>query len=146
MTILLIIVIVGTAFLGYRLMDRIDLFIQSGGIAESSPGRTNRGALVFGEPDIAGKIQNAGIKCNILTEPNFPEDGFFCALFALSLNDENNLAICCTAKKRDPEIFIIARCNAPALKDSYKALGADRILSGGESVNTLLSELGGTMI
>lgn len=143
MTILLIITTLGIILLGYAVMYRVDHFLEKGGIADSPQGRANQGLLVYGAPDIALKIQKSGIKCKALADPDFWEDGFYSALFALSEDDQKNLVMCKTAKDFDPGIYIVARCNTPELRGIFKAAGANHLLSAGESMDSLLAELCG---
>lgn len=145
MTVLLVISMLGVAVLGYVVMYRIDRFIQRGGIIDGPQGRVHQGALVYGAPDIAERLQKTGIKCRNLTEPVYPEDGFYSALFALSPDDIENLVICRAAKQADPGIYIIARCNVPRLDGVFKDAGAKRVLRAGEPVDVLLAELGGAV-
>jgi hypothetical protein len=143
MVVLLIITALGTILLGHLVMRRLDLFIDRGGITDSPQGRINRGMLVYGAPDAAEKMQKAGIKCALLTTSDFPEDGFFSALLALSADDLGNLAVCGAAKRADPGIYIIARCNSPELRGVFEAAGAKRLLCAGEPIEGLLAEMRG---
>lgn len=143
MTVLLIITTLGVILLGYLVMCRLDNFLEEGGILDSPQGRANQGVLVYGAPDVTEKINRAGMKCRNLTTPTFPEDGFYSALFALSGDDRGNLAICHAAKHTDPGITIIARCNAPELRDVFETMGANRLLGTGEPIDALLAELWG---
>ena len=83
------------------------------------------------------------MKCKILTEPIFPEDGLYSALFALSQDDSSNLLLSNMARQADPGITIIARCSAQNLQGAFEAIGVSRLLGSEESVDPLLAELGG---
>ncbi|MEA4816432.1 MAG: NAD-binding protein [Lachnospiraceae bacterium] len=143
MAALLIVSMLCVAIFGYAIMCRIDRFVDRGGIIDSLQGRVNQGALVYGAPDVADKLQKFGIKCRALSEPSFPEDGFYSAIFALSANDDKNMVICNAAKRADPGIYIIARCNEPSFYEIFKSVGVKRILSANEPIDSLLAELGG---
>ncbi len=144
LTVLLIITTLGIVLLGFLVMRRLDSFINSGGVLDSSQGRANQGVLVYGAPDVAKKIHNAGLRYKTLSTPIFPEDGFYSALFALSGDDLTNLTICRAAKNSDPGITIIARCSSPELRSVYEAVGCNRLLDTNETVDELLAELRGT--
>ena len=139
----LIIVSAGVVMLGYLVMCRIDHFIERGGILESPQGRANQGVLVYGAPDVAEKINKMGMKCRNITAQSYPEDGCYSILFALSDDDKDNLTICHDAKSTDPGIAIVARCNTPNLRDIFINEGVDRLLSAGEPIDSLLTELWG---
>lgn len=141
MTVLLIFTTLGTFMLGYLIMRRLDLFFERGGFLDGPKARINQGVLVYGAPDVAEKIRKTGMKCQVLTALPFPEDGFYSALFALSGDDSKNLALCHAAKRTDPGIYIIARCNASELRETFKATGVERLLEAGESVDALLTEI-----
>ncbi|WZL79254.1 NAD-binding protein [Eubacteriales bacterium mix99] len=143
MILFLIIVSAGVVMLGYLVMCRIDHFIERGGILESPQGRANQGVLVYGAPDVAEKINKMGMKCRNITAQSYPEDGCYSILFALSDEDKDNLAICHDAKSTDPGIAIVARCNTPNLRDIFINEGVDRLLSAGEPIDSLLTELWG---
>lgn len=143
MTILLAVTTVGLLTLGYFVMRRLDDFIERGGILDSPQGRVNQGILIYGAPEVEEKIHKIGMKCKILTDPVFPEDGLYSALFALSQDDRGNLALCHMARQADPGITIIARCSAPNLQGVFKTMGVSRLLGAGEPVDLLLAELGG---
>lgn len=143
MTVLLIFTALGTFLLGYYMMRRLDLFFEKDSFLDGPQGRANQGMLVYGAPDVAEKIKKCGMKCKLLMTLTFPEDGFYSALFALSGDDSKNLAICHAAKRADPGIYIIARCNAPDLREIFENTGAERLLGAGESVDALLAEMRG---
>lgn len=143
MTVLLIITTVGVILLGYLVMCRLDNFFERGGILDSPQGRANQGVLIYGAPDVAERIQKIGMKSKNLTTLSFPEDGFYSALFAISDNDQDNLAICYAAKQADPGIAIIARYNTAKVRSTFEAIGADSLLNVNEPVDTLLAELWG---
>ena len=143
MTALLIVSMLGIALLGYAVMCRVDRFIESGGIVDSPQGRVNQGALIYGAPEIAQKIREMGIKCRVLSDPTFPEDGLYSALFALSASDDENLTLCRSAKNSDPGIYLIVRCNEIRLYEIFEVAGADRILGAGEPIDSLIAELWG---
>lgn len=143
MTELLIISMLGMILLGYVIMCRIDRFIEKGGIIDSPQGRENQGTLVYGAPEAILKIQKAGMKCRTLMNPIFPEDGLYSAFFILSGDDQINLVLSRAAKKFDPGIFVIARCNDPKLIDIFGAAGADRVLRLDEPIDSLLAEIRG---
>lgn len=143
MTILLIISTLGVMLLGYVVMLRLDNFLAKGGVLDGPHRRANRGILLYGAPDAKERICRMGLKCTTLTMLSFPEDGFYSALLALSRDDGGNIAICHAAKCSDPGIAIIARCNAPELRDVYEAVGANRLLDAGEPIDGLLTELWG---
>ncbi|MEA4933787.1 MAG: NAD-binding protein [Lawsonibacter sp.] len=143
MTFLLFITTLGVILLGYLVMCRLDNFLERGGILDSPQGRVNQGVLVYGAPDVAEKINRAGMKCRNLAALPFPEDGLYSALFALSGDDRGNLAICHAAKHADPGITIIARCSAPELRGVFETMGANRLLGTDESIDALLAELWG---
>ena len=143
MTILLIVTALGALVLGYLLMRRLDNYIENGGVLDSPQGRANQGVLVYGAPDIAEKLQKNGMKCRILTTLAFPQDGLYSALFALSRDDRGNLAVCRAAKREDPGIFMVARCNAPELRETYMAVGGGRLLDAGEPIDELVAQLRG---
>lgn len=86
---LLTVTIIGTGLLGFFIMQRFDHFIEEG-ILYSPQGRVNQGILLYGAPGIAAKIHKSGIKCKVLLLPEFPEDGLYSALFALSWDDCSN--------------------------------------------------------
>lgn len=141
MTGLLIISIIGTILFGYFIICRISKSIESGRFIDSPQGRANHGILVYGVADVAKKISEHGIKCQIVTDLVIPENGFFSALFALSANDMDNLMICCAAKKADPDIYIIAWCNDVQHDKIFIEVGASYVLSPHETIDGLLSEL-----
>ena len=143
MAILLIIAMIGMILFGYLVMCRIDNFLERGGILDSPQGRANQGVLIYGAPDVAEKMCKMGMKCRNLTTQSFPEDGCYSTLFALSDDDQGNLAICHAAKRADPEITIVARCSTPKLRGVFEAIGADRLLDANESIGPLLAELRG---
>jgi len=143
MTILLAVTTAGLLVLGFFVMRRMDNFIERGGILDSPQGRVNQGILLFGAPAVEEKIHKIGMKCKILTEPIFPEDGLYVALFALSQDDKKNLSLCHMARQADPGITMIARCSAPNLQGVFEAMGVSRLLGPEESVDPLLAELGG---
>lgn len=143
MTILLAVTTVGMILLGFFVMRCLDNFIERGGILDSPQGRTNQGILIYGAPEVEEKIHKIGMKCKILTEPIFPEDGLYSALFALSRDDHSNLSLCHMARQADPGITIIARCSAPNLQGVFGTMGVSRLLGAEESVDPLLAELWG---
>lgn len=143
MTILLAATTIGLLMLGYFVMRRLDNFIERGEILDSPQGRANQGILIYGAPEVEEKIYKIGMKCKILTDPIFPEDGLYSALFALSQDDRSNLALCHMARQADPGITMIARCSAPNLQGVFEAMGVSRLLGSEESVAPLLAELGG---
>lgn len=143
MTILLAVATVGLLVLGFFVMRRLDDFIERGGILDSPQGRANQGILIYGAPGVEEKIHKIGMKCKILTEPIFPKDGLYSALFALSQDDKKNLSLCHVARQADPGITMIARCSTPNLQGVFKTLGVSRLLGPEESVGPLLAELGG---
>ena len=143
MTALLIVALFGIALLVYDAMRRIDRFIEKGGLADSPQGRANRGILVFGSLEAADKFKHVGLRFRVLHQPIFPEDGCYSALFSLSANDDENLILCCAAKRSDPGIYLIVRCNSPQLHSIFETIGANCILNAGECIDTLLEELGG---
>ncbi len=143
MSVLLIFTTLGTFLLGYLVMYRLDLFFARSGFRDGPAGRINQGVLVYGAPDVAEKMKKSGIKCKVLMTLPFPEDGYYSAVFALSGDDDHNLAICHAARRADPGIYIIARCNAPALREIFQDTGAERLLGAGESVDVLLAEMRG---
>jgi len=140
---LLMIAALGMIALGYLVMSRIDRFIENGGFVDSQQGRANRGVLVYAAPEMVIQMQKAGMKCTAIDTPNFPEDGFYSAVFALSRNDRENLAICRAAKRFDLGIYMVARCSEPELYEAFEAAGIHRILNAGESAYSLLAELRG---
>ena len=83
------------------------------------------------------------MKCRNITAQSYSEDGCYSILFALSDEDKDNLAICHDAKSTDPGIAIVARCNTPNLRDIFINEGVDRLLSAGEPIDSLLTELWG---
>ncbi|WMJ82685.1 NAD-binding protein [Oscillospiraceae bacterium LTW-04] len=143
MTALLVFAALGTFLLGYFIMYRLDLFFENENFLDGAKGRANQGVLVYGAPDVVEKMKKSGIKCKALLTSSFPEDDFYSALFALSGDDSKNLAICHAAKRADPGIYIIARCNAPDLCKIFEDTGAERLLNAGESVDALLGEMRG---
>lgn len=143
MGILLMIAAVGLIALGYLIMNRIDRFIGSGGFLDSPQGRANCGVLLYRAPEIAPQIQRAGMKCTLMENSVFPDKGFYSAVFALSANDAGNLAVCRAAKRADPSIYMVARCNEPELREAFEAAGVDYILGVGETVDSFLAELRG---
>ncbi len=143
MMVLLLIMTVGMILFGYLFMWRIDNFLGRGGIIDSPQGRTNRGVLLYGAPEVSRKITEAGIKCKTLTDLAFPEDEYYSALFALSWDDDKNLTICHAAKHADPGILVIARCNLPELSGVYEAAGVNKLLNAGEPIEELLTKLWG---
>ncbi|WP_312938971.1 hypothetical protein [Oscillibacter sp.] len=143
MTILLAATTVRLLVLGFFVIQRLNNFIERGGFLDSPQGRANQGILIYGAPEIEENIHKRGMKCRILTDPIFPEDSLYSALFALSQDDCANLALCHTARQADPGITMIARCSAPNLQDVFEALGVIRLLRAEESVSLLLAELGG---
>ncbi len=143
MTILLLISTAFILLLGYLVMWHLDNFIKRGEILDSPQGRANQGVLIYGASEVAEKIHKIGMKCKIVTEPVFPEDGFYSALFALSQDDRGNLALCYMAMKADPGITIVARCNAQNLKGVFKTMGVSKLLGAEESIDCVLSELWG---
>ncbi|HWP51890.1 MAG TPA: hypothetical protein VN626_09385 [Clostridia bacterium] len=143
MTVLLAIAALGTFLIGYLAVRRLDLFLERGSFLDTPQGRANEGVLVYGAPDVVYKIKKSGLKCRTLLSPTFPADGFYSALFALSGDDNKNLAICRAAQCADPGIYIIARCNAPEMRIFFEATGARQLLEAGESLDILLAELWG---
>lgn len=143
MTITLAITTIAVVLFGCFVMRRLDDFIERGGILDSPQGRANQGVLIYGAPDVAEKIHKTGMKYKIITVPDFPKDGLYSALFALSRNDRSNLSICYAAKHADPGITIIARCNAPELRGVFEIMGVSRLLGAEEAIDTLLVELWG---
>lgn len=143
MTILLAVTTVGILMLGYFVMQRLDHFIERGGILDSPEGRANQGVLIYGAPEVGKQIHRIGMKCKTLTDPIFPEDGLYSALFALSRDDRGNLALCHMARQADPGITIIARCSALNLQGVFETMGVSRLLGAEESVEPLLAELWG---
>ncbi len=143
MAVLLTITTLGSLLLGYLVMCRLDNFLERGSILDSPQGRANQGVLVYGAPDVAEKIHRTGMKCKNLATLAFPEDGFYSALFALSSDDRSNLALCSAAKRADPGITMIARCNAPELRSVFQAVGVSRLLGTDEPIDVLLAELWG---
>lgn len=140
---LLMTAVLGMIVLGYLVMRGIDRFIGNGGFVDSQQGRVNCGVLIYAAPETVVQIQKAGMKCTTIATPDFPEDGFYSAVFALSGNDRENLAICRAAKHFDPEIYMVARCSEPELYEAFEAAGIHRILGAGESAYSLLAELRG---
>ncbi len=143
MIVLLVVATIGLLVLGYFVMRSLDDYIERGKILDSPQGRANQGILIFGAPEVEGKIHKIGMKCKILTEPIFPEDGLYSALFALSQDDSSNLLLSNMARQADPGITIIARCSAQNLQGAFEAIGVSRLLGSEESVDPLLAELGG---
>lgn len=143
MTILLGFTTAGLLVLGFFVMRRLDTFIERGGILDGPQGRANQGILIYGAPEVEEKIHKIGMKYKILTDPIFPRDGLYSALFALSQDDRDNLALCHMAKQADPGITMIARCSTPKLQGVFKTMGVSRLLGAEESVDLLLAELGG---
>ncbi len=143
MGILLMIAAVGLIALGYLIMYRIDRFIGSGGVLDSPQGRANCGVLLYGAPEIALQIQKMGMKCTLMENPVFPDKGFYSAVFALSAGDPGNLTVCRAAKRTDPSIYMVARCNEPELREAFEAAGVDYVLGGEETVDSFLAELRG---
>jgi hypothetical protein len=143
MTILLVISTLGVVVLVFFVMLRLDNFLGKGGILDGPQGRANQGVLLYGAPDAKEKICRMGLKCTTLTMLSFPEDGFYSALLALSRDDNGNIALCHAAKRSDPGIVIIARCNAPEQRGVYEAVGVNRLLDAGEPIDGLLTELWG---
>lgn len=143
LTILIIITTAGVILLGYLVMCRLDHFIERGGILDSPQGRANQGVLIYGAPAVAEKLYKKGMRCRNLTTLVFPEDGFYSALFALSGDDQGNLEICRAAKRTDPSIYLVARCNLPELEEAFKSVGVNRVINAGETMDVLLAELGG---
>ncbi|MPM92332.1 hypothetical protein SDC9_139467 [bioreactor metagenome] len=141
MAVLLIFTALGTFLLGYLVMYRLDLFFAKSGFLDGPTGRINQGVLVYGAPDVAEKLNKSGMKCKVLMTLPFPEGDYYSAVFALSGNDEQNLAVCHAAKRADPGIYIIARCNTPALREIFEDTGAERLLAAGEPIDPLLAEM-----
>lgn len=144
MAVFWVIVTLGLGLIGYLVMGRIDRFLGGGGILDSPEGRANRGVLVYGAPDALPSIEKAGFRCGALADAAFPEDALYAALFALSGDDRANLALIQAAKRIDPGIYILARCNAPELRPVYQAAGADHLIGADEPVAPLISQLGGS--
>ena len=144
MTILLIITALGVGLVGYFVMRRIDRYVDGGNILDSPEGRQNCGVLVYGAPDAVSGIQKAGLRCNELKETAYPADGLYAALFALSGDDRANLVLVQAAKRADPGIYILARCNAPELRPVFEAAGASSLIGEGEPVAPLIAQFGGT--
>ena len=143
MAVLLGVVTLGAVLAGWLVMRRIDAFLDRGGILDSPQGRANRGVLVYGAPEAVSRLQRAGVRCAAIREEVFPEDGLYAALFALSADDGMNLSLIHSARRADPGIYVLARCNAPGLSPAYEAAGAARLIGPGEPVEALISELGG---
>lgn len=101
MTILLAVTTIELLVLGFFVMQRLDNFIERGGILDSPQGRANHGILLYGAPGVEEKIHKIGMKCKILTDPIFPEDGLYSALFALSQDDKK---ICLSVILQDRQI------------------------------------------
>ncbi|MEA5060316.1 MAG: NAD-binding protein [Candidatus Pelethousia sp.] len=143
---MLLIATVGVVLLGYAIMHRIDTFIRNGSEVHSPQGHANRGILVYGAPTVASKIQKAGGACSVLAELSFPQDGFYSAFFALSEDDDKNLILCHAAKQADPGIYIIVRCNTPAMRELFEMAGASRLIDADESLDPVFAELWGVGI
>ncbi len=136
----------GIIILGYVMMRRIDNFIADGGFVDSREGRRRMGVLIFGSHAAVSAALNAGIQCTELTEPVLPQDnGYYSAILVLSEYESENLALCRAAHQEDPDICIIVRCADSRLKEVYTKLGACRIFTPGEPVETMLSQLWGIL-
>jgi len=129
--------------LGFWLMKRIDDLMASGRIVDCEAARINCGALVYAAPEIHKYLCKAGIRCVTLTRPQYPDEGFYSALFALSESDLDNLALCRAAKEHDLGVYIVARCCDAALYGVYRDIGVDRILRAGEPEGAIAAELWG---
>lgn len=143
MTVFLIIMLLCIFILGYLVMCRLDNFFDKGGIIDSPKRRENQGVMVYGASDVAQKIRNFGIKCRVLTEPVFPNDGYYSALFALSSDDGNNLLICSATKQEEPGVCVIVRSNSSQSDEVFKTAGVNFILGPGEPIDGLLTEMWG---
>jgi|GEM_PF-2857995 len=147
MTALLIVTTIGILGFGYYIAKRLGRTKRAGEPLMDMtivPGRrTNRGILVFGANELAGKLTNAGIRCTKAEAENglFSGSDCYSALFALSDNDWENIALCRKAKDSDSAIYILARCSQSNNRSYFEEAGADRVLMPDESAESVLEGL-----
>lgn len=147
MTAVLIITTIGILLFGYYIAKRLGRTGKAGKPAMDMTlvpaRRINRGILVFGADDLAGKLADAGIRCTKAETENglFSGSDCYSALFALSDNDWENIALCRRAREKDSSIYILARCSQDNNRSFFEEAGTDRVLMPDESAESALGSL-----
>lgn len=143
---MLIILMVGVILLGFRIMARIDTFIENGGFEERQAVQINK-ILMFGEQnivhDISCNLMENNIPYCITKEPDVPENTAFHIVMALSDNDMDNLLLCNKAIHIYPHALTIAKCNDHIYKNVFDSVGIGHILSGPITSDTVLFAMKG---
>lgn len=147
MPILLIIVSIGVIMYGYLLVDRIDRFMEHGGFTKEPEATTEKEILLYGEPDTINAIGNALDKAKIshdqTTETEMGNSKAYHWIGAFSRDDEDNLLICLSARRKNNSICTMAKCNNAIYKNVFVQAGITVILQNEVSIEQIIACLKG---
>lgn len=140
LTATLLISTLGVMLLGFVILRRMDAFFDSGGFLAPPGGGAEGGVLVCGSPSTVDRLEKLGVRCAEWTGEGAMERRW-AAVLALWDSDEENLSLCRAARRSGAEVYIVARCHAPAQLEAFRSAGADRVLLTGETLSVVLAQL-----
>jgi hypothetical protein len=136
-------------YLGYRLMGRIDLWLQGDAFVPILPDDLARTVVLYLDSPFdfqPGTLAlDEGIHLtplyDISVETVFPT----ASLLAFSGNDLENLLLIQRTKQAQPDCFVAARCNDRLYETLYKDMGAAQIFSGSFTLKEAFRQLKGRL-
>ena len=147
MIVLLIIVSAGLILYGYFLMCRLDRFIAQGGFAKEPEASIEKEILLYGEQEILDEISHAldaaAITYDRTAGPEIKDGTAYRWIGAFSGDDEDNLLICLSAKRKNVSIRTMARCNNMIYKNIFRQMKITVILQSEVPVSRILAYLKG---
>ncbi len=133
--------------LGYFLMDRVgELFVKN---TESTAELIvdKRSTLIFTDSDSEEKLckvfENLKFSYYLIDNAVVPENLEFATFFALSSDDGENLFFIRLVKKKQQNVWIIAKVNDYVYADLYRKVGVNKVITGAITPERIIESLQG---
>ena len=128
-------------------MDSLDLFIKNGGFIAEPEAIIVKEILLYGEmetlDELSHALDSALVSYDSTTEPEIQDGINYHWIGALSKDDEENLLLCLSAKRKNSNIRTIAKCNNAIYENVFRQTGITVILNRDLSINQILTCLRG---
>ncbi len=131
---LLIIAVIGAMLIGYVAVSRLDGFFGRVGFTKEPDAIVTKDIFLYGDQQavkaLSECLNNARITNDWAAEPEMNAGVHYSWFGAFSGSDEDNLLACLSAKRNQPDIHTMAKCNDTTYQNVFKQTKITVILRG----------------
>lgn len=138
---ILIFPLLGIMVVYYYFLSRIDKFISTEEALYETEEFTYKDILLYKDADeIVATLKANNLKFDLVEYPGIPRFCYYKVVVGVSNSDLDNLLLCKTAKRFDPFVRTVAKCNVQMYQEMFHCEEIDAVVADSSEVKVILGE------